>query len=172
MTNHTTAITSPATVDPTLGRLVRGVVRKRSFAVLATSSPDGRPHAAGVLYQVADGHLWISTLRSSRKATNASRNPRVALTIPVRRLPLGPPASVQLQASAEVVDLDDAQLRRLAVAGALKKVTGHGELDLPGGCFLRLALPARVPTYGLGMSLWSLIREPLAAGRVAEVDWT
>lgn len=87
-------------------------------------------------------------------------------------LPLGPPASVQIQCRGTVVDLDDPELRRLADRGALKKVTGHGELELADGCFLRLALPSRVPVYALGVSLWQLMRDPLGAGRVAQVDWS
>ena len=35
------------------------------------------------------------------------------------------------------------------------------------GCFLRIALPARIVTYGLGLSLRRLISQPLdAAGEV------
>jgi hypothetical protein len=57
--------------------------------------------------------------------------------------------------------------RRLAAAGRLDKITGHGELDLDGACFLRLALPSRLLTFALGMSLWRAIRNPLdAAGEV------
>lgn len=159
------------TADPALGRRVHRAVAGRSFAVLATASVGGRTHSAAVLYQLAGGELWISTLRSSRKARNVAANPAVAVTVPVRRLPVGPPSSVMLQGTATVVDLDDPELRRLAADGALEKVTGHGELELPGGCYLRVRLPRRVPVYGLGISLWSVIRNPLAAGRTALVDW-
>ena len=41
-------------------------------------------------------------------------------------------------------------------------------MELDGGCFLRLALPDRLVTYALGMSLWRVLRNPLdAAGEVA-----
>jgi nitroimidazol reductase NimA-like FMN-containing flavoprotein (pyridoxamine 5'-phosphate oxidase superfamily) len=168
-TNVTPDLSTAA--DPTLGRLVHRAVAKRSFAVLATASVDGRAHAAGVLYQLAGGELWVSTMRSSRKARNVAANAAVAVTVPVRRLPVGPPSSVMLQGTATVVELDDPKLRRLADEGALKQVTSHGELELPGGCFLRVRLPQRVPVYGLGMSLWALLRDPLASGRIAHVDW-
>jgi hypothetical protein len=158
--------------DPRLGPLVRKAVAGRSFATLATASRDGRPHVAGVLYQLADGHLWVSTFRSSRKARNIEANPRVALVVPVRRLPVGLPSSVQMQGLAEIVPLDDPGLLRLADAGALDKVTGHGELELPDGCFFRIALPRRVPVHGLGMSLRRLLADPVGAGRIAEVDWS
>jgi hypothetical protein len=158
--------------DPAIGPVVARAVARRSFAVLATSSPSGRPHGAGVTYQLAGGHIWVSTYRESRKARNVAGRPEVALTVTVPRIPFFPPATVQIQGRAEIVGLDDPELRRLASAGALKKVTGHGELDLDGGCFLRISLPSRVPVYGLGMSLWELARAPLAADRTAHVDWS
>lgn len=163
------ALTAPA--DPALGSLVRRVVGKRHFASLATASARGRVHGAGVLYQLAAGRLWISTLQSSRKAANVAATGRAAVVIPVRRLPIGPPASVQMQCRAEIVPLDDPELCALAERGQLDDVTGHGELDLDGGCFLQLTPPERVPVYGLGMSLLALLRDPLGAGRVAAVDW-
>ncbi|HEY6532996.1 MAG TPA: pyridoxamine 5'-phosphate oxidase family protein [Acidimicrobiales bacterium] len=163
--------TIAASGDPSLGPLVCRAITRRRFAVLGTASAIGRSHSAGILYQVAEGAIWVSTLESSRKARNLAVNPRVALTVPVRRLPIGPPSSAQIQTIAAVVALDDPELHRLAGSGALKRVTSHGEMDLPGGCFLRLELPRRVPVYGLGMSLYRLAREPLAAGRVALVDW-
>jgi hypothetical protein len=51
--------------------------------------------------------------------------------------------------------------------GALKSITGHGELEIVNGCFLRLTPSRRVLTYGLGLPLRTLIRDPLnASGRV------
>jgi hypothetical protein len=111
----------------------------------------------------------VSTLRSSRKARNIAANPEVGIVIPVRRLPIGPPSSVQFQGRAELLDLDDPALLALVAAGELGSVTGHGELDLPGGCFVRITPNGRLHTYGLGMSLVSLLRNPLAAGGVVDL---
>jgi hypothetical protein len=173
-TTTTTAAADVPTLpaDPGLGATVRKAVAGRSYGALATTSADGRSHVAGILYAIADGALWISTHRDSRKARNVAENPSVALTVAVRRLPVGPPASVSLQGRATVVELDDPEVVALAAAGALGKITSHGELELDGGCFIKVALPRRVPAYGLGMSLRALVRNPLDAGRVAEVDWT
>jgi hypothetical protein len=167
----TTATTPATTPDTTLGPLVRRAVRRRRTAVLATASAAGRPHAAPVLYQLVGDELWISTSTGSRKAVNVAANPEVAVTVLVRRLPLGPPSALHVQGTATVVGRDDPELRRLVAAGELKRVTSHGELDLDDGCFLRISLPRRVPTYGLGMSIRRLAADPLAAGRVAAVDW-
>jgi len=138
-------------------------IDKRSFATLATTSEAGWPHAAGVLYALSGDHLYVSTLRSSRKARNIAGDPRVAVTVPVRRAPIGPPSTIIFQTTARVLDLDDPELRAAATSGDLKAVTSHGELELPGGVFLQIALPRKVVTYGLGMSLLSLIREPMHA---------
>ena len=149
---------------------VRKAIAKRSFCSLATTSERGRPHSAGVLYQFAEDALFVSTLRSSRKARNLAQNPHVGVFVPIRRLPVGPPSSVQFQAAAEVLGADDPELRRHVEAGRLGAITGHGELDLPDGCFLRIPLPARLHTYGLGMSLRQLLRDPLGAAGIVELE--
>lgn len=144
-------------------------IGKRSFATLATSSAQGWPHAAGVLYALSGDHLYVSTLGSSRKARNIAANPRVAVTVPVRRSPFGPPSSIIFQTTARVLELDDPELQAAARTGDLKGVIGHGELELPGGVFLQVVLPRRVVTYGLGMSLLSLMRDPMHAAGFARL---
>ncbi|HET6662832.1 MAG TPA: pyridoxamine 5'-phosphate oxidase family protein, partial [Acidimicrobiales bacterium] len=157
------------TFEPNAG-LVRRALARRSFATVATVSERGRPHVAGVLYALADDALWFSTDRDSRKGRNLAANPHVAVDVLVRRIPVGPPSSIHFQATAEIVDTDDPRLRALVAAGELKSITGHGELDRPGGCFVRVALPGRVHTYGLGMSLLHLARHPLECGGTTRLD--
>ena len=149
---------------------IRKAIGKRSFATLATSSAAGRPHTAGVLFELVDNVLYVNTMRSSRKALNVAANTNVAVCIPVRRLPVGPPSSVHFQGRAEILDLDHPQITALISAGRLKSLTSHGELDEPDGCFLRIALGARLLTYGLGMSLRKLIGDPLHAGGSVDLD--
>jgi hypothetical protein len=140
------------------------VLRRRHVATLATTSPAGRPHAAVVLYDAVDDMLWMSTMRQSRKGRNVAANPYVAVTVPFRRLPVGPPFALHFQATATVVERDDAALRRLAASGALPTVTAHGELDDADGVFLRVAPLGTVHSYGLGVNLRDLIRDPLHTG--------
>ena len=107
------------------------------------------------------------TAAAAKPATSPT-NGLAAVTIAVRRLPVGPPASIQFQTSAEVLSTDDPQIQRLVAAGCLGRITAHGELDLDGACFLRLLLSSRVVTYTLGMSLWRVVRHPLdLAGEVS-----
>ena len=167
MTNTTTTLEPTPTMHHPDPAMIRRAIERRSVATLATVSAAGRPHAATVLYQVVDDDLFISTHRESRKARNVADHGVAAVTIAVRRLPIGPPATIQFQSSATVLANDDPEIVRLAAAGRLDKITGHGELDLDGACFLRLALPSRLLTFALGMSLWRAIRNPLdAAGEV------
>jgi len=164
----------PAVIDPgsnahpTLALVERAIAR-RSYCVLGTVSPGGRPHAAGVIYATVDGdlELWVSMDRSSRKARNIATNHRVHIQIPVRRSPVGPPSSVQFAATAQLLAPGDPTVERLLAANQLKKVTGHGELDRPDAVLARIRPGPVLHTYGLGLSLITLIRDPLrAAGRV------
>lgn len=153
----------PATAD------VRRWLGRRSVAVLATTSPAGRPHAATVLYQMLGDSMLVSTLRDSRKARNIAGSSAVAVTVPVRRVPFGPPSSIQFQTVATLLDPHDEVVAGHVAAGELRRITSHGELDLPGGCLLRIEIPDRVHTYGLGMSLVSLLRRPLEAAGEARL---
>ncbi|MFP4513966.1 MAG: pyridoxamine 5'-phosphate oxidase family protein, partial [Acidimicrobiales bacterium] len=149
-------------------RLVTRALHRRSVAVLATVSAAGRPHAATVVFCAVDHQLYVSTLRSSRKGRNLDQNPWVGVVVPVRRLPVGPPSSIQFQGRAEVLDPDDDEITRLVDAGELTAITGHGELELPDGCFVRITPVGPIHTYGLGLSLRRLIRDPLNAGGSVE----
>ena len=159
--------TTHATTTARLRETVREAIAKGSFCTLATASAANRPHAAGVLYAEADGALYVSTMADSAKVRNVRANPNVAVTIPKRRLPIGPPSTVQFQGTAEVLPLDDPRIADLAARGRIEKITSHGELELPGGCFLKITPARRVSTFGIGVSLLTLIRDPLStAGRV------
>ena len=164
--SQSTTSPSPRPHRPPSERVHR-LIHKRSFATLATSSPAGRPHVAGVLYQRVDDALYVSTLRSSRKARNIAANPAVAVSIAVRRVPVGPPSTIQFQAEADILAPDDPHIVELASGGNIDSITGHGELELPDGCFLRIPVGNRLVTYGIGMPLRTLISDPMGAGGFA-----
>lgn len=151
-------------------RIALKAIEGKSYATLATSSQEHRPHVAGILYAAVDGVLYISTGASSIKARNVRQNPQVAVCIPVRKLPVGPPFAVQFQGTAEILSQDDPNIRSLHDTGRLKRVTSHGELELPGGCFIRVTPGKRMSTYGLGVPLLDVIRNPLTA--VRSMDWS
>jgi general stress protein 26 len=166
LTDH---MAEPTHHSPDLDQVVKAIA-KRSFCMLATASPSRRPHVAGVLYEAIGLTLYVNMSRDGRKALNIAENPYVAVSIPIRRLPVGgPPSTVQFQGRAEILGFDHPDIVRMLEAGELKKVTSHGELDHPDGCFVRITPLRRLTTYGLGMSLLQLIRDPLHAGGTVEL---
>lgn len=150
-------------------KIVRRALERSSYCALATSSAANRPHAVGVLYAVVDSTLYMTTQGASVKLRNVRENPRVAVCIPVRRYPVGPPFSVQFQGRAEVLAADDPEIVALLETGALKRITAHGELDDPDVCFLRVRPGRRVATYGLGVPLRQLLRDPTQGSRSVEL---
>ncbi len=151
-------------------KLIRRAIARSSYCTLATSSAGNRPLVAGVLYAVVDQVLYVSTLSSSVKARNISENGRVALCIPVRRYPVGPPFSVQFQGRAEIHSLENPEISELVEGGRLKRITSHGELDAADSCMVKIVPGPRIATYGLGVSLRELLRDPIHASRSFRVS--
>ncbi len=180
---HNTTTATPTTATPTTAtpsdpnqvERTRRIIEKQSFAVLSTVSERGVPHAAGVIYAAVDDRpgpptLFVHTMRSSRKARNIEISRRVGVVIPIRRLPIGPPFSIQFAGRASLLAMDDPEIGSLLAAGALGTVSGHGALDEPDGCFVRIEPGPTAHTYGIGVSVIALARDPLhAGGRV--VSW-
>jgi len=54
-------------------------------------------------------------------------------------------------------------------AGRLKRISSHGELEQPGSCFIRVTPARNVTTFGLGVPLRQMMRDPLGAGRRVEL---
>ena len=145
-------------------QIIRKRLAKQSFATLATSSPAGRPHVAGVVYEAVDSTLWIHTLRTSRKAKNVAASGHAAVCVPFRTMPMGPPFTIHFQAQAELVADDSLEIATLLEQGRLKSLTSHGELEMADGCFVRLTPNGRVHAFGPGAKLLDLVRDPIGTG--------
>lgn len=168
-TDMTANRTTP-TFDPARQlAIAKRAVAKNSFCVLATSSAKNVPHTAGLLYAAVDLSLYFMVGESSIKVRNIRQNPNVAVTIPVRKYPMAPPMAVQFQGTGEILAVDDPRITELVAAGRLKKITGLGTLDKPGNCFIRVAPRRRISTYGLGMSLLTLMRDVSQGARSIEL---
>ncbi|MEM9612059.1 MAG: pyridoxamine 5'-phosphate oxidase family protein [Actinomycetota bacterium] len=164
--NNSTTSTTPTDPgdDERHRRRILATIARRSFCVVATTSSAGRPHAAGVVYDHHAERLWFHTRTDSRKGRNLAANPWAAVTIPFRRLPAGPPFTIHFQARAELLALDAPDVTAAIDAGALKGISGHGALDMPGSCFVRLAPVGSIHSYGPGARTLDLIRDPLNHG--------
>lgn len=174
-TTHITQITSDdldsaPTSKPTVNtdarqlRRVDRALRSKSFAVLSTVSDAGFPHAAGVVYASVGPVLYVHTMRNSRKALNVAATGRAGIVVPIRKLPVGPPFTIQFQASASVLPMDDPEITALLDRGELKNISGHGALVEPDACFIRVEPTGVIHTYGIGVSALALARDPLHVG--------
>ena len=158
--------TRPASplASPDLQASILRTIARKTFCTLATTSPAGRSHSAGVVYDAVDGTLWVHASAASRKARSIAANPSVGVCIPYRRLPVGPPFTIHFQATAELVAMDDPVIRRLLDAGKLGSIAGHGALDMPDGCFIAIRPTGTIHSYGPGARIIDLIRDPLNSG--------
>lgn len=145
-------------------RRITRTISRRSFCTLATTSPSNHSHAAGVVYAFANGALWVHAKKTSRKARSVAANPNVGVCIPFRRLPMGPPYTIHFQGTAEIVAMNDDEVVGLLEAGVLKKIAGHGALEMPDGCFLKIQTTGAVHSFGPGAKILDLIRDPLNTG--------
>ncbi|MDQ1289263.1 MAG: hypothetical protein QG622_2829 [Actinomycetota bacterium] len=132
---------------------------KGSFCVFATSSAKNRPHAVGVSYAAVGLDVYLLVSEDSIKVRNVRENPSVAVCIPVRKYPFGPPMAVQFQGEAQILRPDDPGVKDLIAAGRLRRITALGALDHPGVCFLKITPRRRVSSYGLGISLIQLVKD-------------
>ena len=139
--------------------------------MLATSSAGNRPHAVGLLYAAVDLTLYVLVASDSVKARNIRQNPKVAVSIPVRKYPFAPPMAVQFQGNAELLAPDDPEIVRLAEAeaGRLRRIAGLGAGDKPGACFVRVTPGRRIASDGIGVPLRRLLRDVTAGARSVEI---
>lgn len=168
MTNTTeaTTITQPTAPgdNDSQARIIAKALRKKTFATLATVSPKGRSHSAGVVYDFVDGALWIHTMRDSRKGRNLAHNRYVGICVPYRRLPVGPPFTLHFQGVAELIPLDNPEAVRLHEAGRLDSISGHGAMNMDRACFVRITPTGMIHSFGPGVPVLDLARNPLETG--------
>jgi general stress protein 26 len=154
-------------------RQVERAIRSRTFGTLSTLTREGRPHATGVVYAVSPpSHpltLYVTTRTTTVKVANIRNAPDVAFVIPVprRAIPLFPPAAVQFQATATIVDADDS-----AALAAFRSTWFHRRIlraeqhiVAEGGemCFIAIRPHHTLFTYGIGMSALDILRRPRQA---------
>ena len=147
--------------------LVLAELRKQHFAVLSTADEHGAPHSAGVNYGVATDEngiaLYVMTRRHLRKTRDIAANPGVSLVVSIPRhfLWFLPPATIQLQGRAEILDWTDAIGTRVfesffvgrRILDAYRASNRRGENRI---CFVRIKPDPVIATYMVGFSAWEV----------------
>ena len=142
---------------------------KQSFMTLATVSGSQHPHAAGVLYAPStDTSTSTPTCTAARRATSpATRTWRCAFRSADCRW-VHPPRSSSRRAPR--CSAATTKLGRTTRPGRLKRITSHGELDDPDNWFVKVTPRGRIHTFGLGVSLRTLVRHPLET--IGVLEWS
>jgi hypothetical protein len=148
--------------------LVWGAINANSYCTLATSS-NNRPHAVGILYEVAGRDIYMCAFDDSKKARNVAENPHVAVAIPVVEHVEAPPFSIQFQGRGEILSREHPEVVRLLNEGSLQTVAGHGVLEDPRSVFIRITPGKHANVYGVGIPLEELMANPAAAIRSVEL---
>ena len=97
---------------------------------LATINPDGYPHLVTMYYTLVDGKIAFWTYRTSQKALNLARDPRISCLVETGEAYFDL-RGVQVQGTVETITDPDAVLRigqaiGEVLAGSLAGLSGQG----------------------------------------------
>ena len=145
-------------------------LRKKTFGILSTVDPKGRPHATGLIFAVSSPEdsfaIYMITQRKSAKVRYIKNNPNVSLlvTFPHYYLKFIPDSTIMFRGIAELTSTEDEEAQR---AFAQKKLTRMNlELDpevLKDSVVIRIKPKSTVYCYGIGIGLNQLRKDPTAA---------
>ena len=153
---------------------VEQAVRKKTFGVLTTIDPEGRPHSTGVLYGVAPPTspfaLFVMTLGAYAKVRNVRANPDASLVVPFphRILSFVPAPCVTFRGRAEIVPFDDRDARWAFEQHRILRdnVAWSEQLD---PVFLKLIPEPKVLCHGLGIGLMRMRKDHTGGGYGASI---
>jgi len=148
----------------TLEDLTR-LIAKHNFCVLATQGLRG-PHVAGVGYFARGLDIYIPTSMKTAKARNVTRDPRVAVQIPVPwpLLP-APPRSIQFRDEAQILPIHDtnanAALARapFVMRQVFRRLTGRVDAKIWGkSIWIHVRPVGRIETFMIGVPITAILR--------------
>ena len=152
---------------PTSDQVWQAVTRA-SFAVLSHVTPAGDPRSSGVMYKASGRRLVVAVAPGSWKARHVAADGRVAVTVPVRRggiLSLVahiPPAAISFHGTAVVHPAGSPQARSvLDELGSLISAKRRSS-----ACVIEIIPVGAFRTYGLGVSLRTMLNPAVAQARV------
>jgi hypothetical protein len=158
----------PSTAPRVRTEQVWKALTRASFAVVSYVTPRVTPRSSGVVYAVADRHLYMAVAPDSWKARLIRDDSEVAVTVPVRRggmlsllFPI-PPATISFHTRARIhpngLPADSSAAKQLAPLLPPERRTTACIIELiPEGSFL---------TYGIGVSLMQMRNPAVSLTRV------
>jgi hypothetical protein len=149
------SVAAPFTFD-----FLESKLRTKTYGILGTNAPDGRPHSVGVVYAMPPAGmpfcLYLITRPVLKKARNIQTNPNVSFVVPFPHylFRMLPPASIQFQGKAEFIPIDD----RVAIEAfqrsiVLRRSLEHS-LNLGQSTFIRIIPDSKIFSFGIDASIW------------------
>ena len=118
-----------AASEPALGAVVSDKLIGPGVLLAGTVRRDGSPRISGVEPLVMDGDLWLSMMRTSTKAMDLARDPRILL----HSIVTGPEPAAEVKIRATVHAEDDYDMQRRYAAAVSAEIGWHpvvGEFTL------------------------------------------
>jgi len=145
-------------------------LRKKTFGILSTTDPKGKPHSTGVLYGISARpkfFFFILTGRNYKKVRNIKANPHVSFVVPFPHyyLRFVPDSTVQIQGTAEIVPLDDSEAQKAFSQKRILKMmlAQSNKSDSRDYVFIKIKPSRKIFCYGLGIGMREL-RESVESG--------
>lgn len=150
-------------------KFVEKQIRKKSFGILSTVSPQGRAHSTGILYGVSlptkKFRFYLITHKNYKKVRNIRKNPHISFVIPFPHhyLRFVPSSCIYFQGTAELVEFDNLELKK---AYSQKRILRSmlKDVDQPNYegllTFIEIKPNEKIFCHGLGINLWQLKNHP------------
>jgi hypothetical protein len=134
-------------------------LRKKTFGILTTVTPQGRPHSVGVVYALAPPGqpfcLYLITRPVLKKARNIRDNPNVSFVVPFPHYLFRsiPPRCIQFQGKAELLLIDDPIVIKAFQSSIVLKRSMEHSLRLGESIFIRIVPGKKIFCFGIGANL-------------------
>lgn len=138
-------------------------LRTKTYGILGTIGPKGRPHSVGVVYGLSalGEHfcLYLITRPVLRKARNIQNDPNVSFVVPFPHymFRMLPPASIQFQGRAELISIDDSSAKDAFRRSIVLKRSLEHSLSLGESTFIRIVPDDKIYSFGINASIWQYL---------------
>ena len=165
---HTQLIKDPNQIQPnklapfTFSNIEKQL-RKKSFGIITTITPQAKPHAVGVVYAVAPANepfsLYFISSPTSKKVRNIRKNPNIAFVVPfphyfIRPIP---PSCIQFQGKAQLIPSQDPHVTKVFQSTfVLRRSLKHG-IEMGELVFIRIVPNEKIFCWGIGVSFWQFV---------------
>jgi hypothetical protein len=139
------------------------------FGVVGLVTAKGEARTVGIAYLVRDKKFYFCTKTNAWKTKHLRNNPNVSMTVPIenRRLSLPgvkiPAATITFSGTGRVLDLTEVPAE---IPDTLLKHLKPTEEVRRHACVIEIIPKGDFITYGVGVSLRSMLRPGEAGGRI------